>query len=323
MTLYIRLLCLSIGIALAFSFNTQAQASIESLNKVVAVVNDTAITQNELNSRIELARKQKASLSPAQGLEELIMEQIQLQRATQMGVTIPDSKLNAMVEGIAKQNHMSLVQFQEVIKNEGMAFEDYKNSLKTQQLIGYVRQRSILDSIEVTDKEVDHFLNSALNMAQLQNAQSAQYHIGHILIALPQDPTAIQIKQAQKQAQILLKKLKANETVSLEDLGWRKTDELPTLFLNTVPSMAKNEIQGPIQSESGFHIIKLLDKHVPQNNLSKNPAEQRQQIQNIIKNRKANEKLTGWLQKLRSEAYVQNYLEEPLEDTQEPDAHTS
>lgn len=329
MTTYIRLVCLSL--ALAFSLNTPAQAALESLNKVVAVINDTVITQNELDKRIELVLKQNTTISQTQALEELIIEQLQLQRAKQMGVSIPDSKLNEMIEGIATQNHMSLSQFKEVIEAEGVAFEDYKKNLNTQQLIGYVRQKTILDTIEVSDKEVDHFLNSAKSMAQLQNMQSSQYRIGHILITLPQNPSALQIKQAQKEAQVVLKKLTANEAVALNDLGWRKTNELPTLFLSTITAMSKNEIQGPIQNESGFHIIKLLDKHVPQNTLSTNPSEKKKQIQHIIRNRKANEKLGIWLQKLRCEAYIQNYLENNvdnhldnhLEDVQKSDAHPS
>src|SRR5690606_13778024 len=44
------------------------------------------------------------------------------------------------------------------------------------------------------------------------------------------------------------------------DLGWRKQGELPTLFVNIVPSLKQGELANPIKSPSGFHIIKLLDK---------------------------------------------------------------
>jgi peptidyl-prolyl cis-trans isomerase SurA len=44
------------------------------------------------------------------------------------------------------------------------------------------------------------------------------------------------------------------------DLGWRQLNEIPTIFVKHVPNMQINEIIGPIQSASGFHIIKLYNK---------------------------------------------------------------
>ncbi len=47
--------------------------------------------------------------------------------------------------------------------------------------------------------------------------------------------------------------------VSGGELGWRKTDGLPTLFVDIVPTMKAGEIRGPIRSPSGFHLVKLVD----------------------------------------------------------------
>ena len=44
------------------------------------------------------------------------------------------------------------------------------------------------------------------------------------------------------------------------DLGWRKPGALPTLFSDLVTELSITEVRGPIQSGSGFHIIKLLQK---------------------------------------------------------------
>ncbi|HHQ41118.1 MAG TPA: molecular chaperone SurA, partial [Chromatiales bacterium] len=43
------------------------------------------------------------------------------------------------------------------------------------------------------------------------------------------------------------------------DLGWRKADELPSIFADVVPRMEPGEVSGVIRSPSGFHIVKLLE----------------------------------------------------------------
>ena len=42
-------------------------------------------------------------------------------------------------------------------------------------------------------------------------------------------------------------------------LGWRKGNQLPTLFLDVIGTLEKQEFSQPIQSVSGFHIIKIND----------------------------------------------------------------
>ena len=51
------------------------------------------------------------------------------------------------------------------------------------------------------------------------------------------------------------------------DLGWRRLGQVPTIFVEHVSNMEPGDIEGPIRSASGFHIIKILEakgvgKHV-------------------------------------------------------------
>ena len=44
------------------------------------------------------------------------------------------------------------------------------------------------------------------------------------------------------------------------DLGWRATDQLPSLFGEAVLQMEVGDVADPIRNPLGFHIVKLLDK---------------------------------------------------------------
>jgi peptidyl-prolyl cis-trans isomerase SurA len=303
-----------LSITLFFNSSVQADNKVEQLNKVVAVVNNMIITQNELDQRIELAAQQDTTLSSKQALDELITEQLQLQRATERGLGISEAGLNKMLEHIAEQNKMTVSQLTKAIEQSGISLEEYKKSLKTQQIVSHLRQKEVLESVEVTPQEVEQFLKSAAQMAESQNAQNAQYHLGHILIPLAPMASPASVKAAHEQAKAIIRKLQNNQPVSLTDLGWRKMNELPTLFVKIVPSMNKLDIHGPIQNESGLHVIQLLDKQGSKTVLSGDLDTQKQQAFQIIRNRKANEKLTLWIQKLKDEAFIQSYLAEVPEN---------
>jgi peptidyl-prolyl cis-trans isomerase SurA len=53
------------------------------------------------------------------------------------------------------------------------------------------------------------------------------------------------------------------------ELGWRKADGLPSLFVDIVPTMRAGEVRGPIRSPNGFHLVKLVEVRGALNSLVK------------------------------------------------------
>jgi peptidyl-prolyl cis-trans isomerase SurA len=44
------------------------------------------------------------------------------------------------------------------------------------------------------------------------------------------------------------------------DLGWRKTSDLPSLFVDILPDLEKGQVSEPARSPAGFHILTVYDK---------------------------------------------------------------
>jgi len=100
-----------------------------------------------------------------------------------------------------------------------------------------------------------------------------QYHIGHILISLPEGASSSAIQKGQNKAEELVKKLRAGQDFSQAaiaesndgnaltggDLGWRTMRDMPTLFVNEVDKLKQGDVSEPLRSPSGFHIIKMLE----------------------------------------------------------------
>ncbi len=254
-------------------------AETEILDYIVAVVNDDVIVNSELQEEIQLVTKewrQKNRRLPQgkslekQVLERLILKTLQLQLAERTGIKIDASTLNEELRQIASQNGETLQSFRRKLEIQGYSYKQFRNQIKNQLIIRRLQQRQVVNRITITSREIDNFL---ANQVQ-QGTVSDEYHLLHILLAIPSTPSPAKIKAKLQEAKEVLKKLQQGadfRTVALEvsdgrqaleggDLGWLKAGELPTIFSRVVNQMAAGEIRGPFRDASGFHIIKLLEK---------------------------------------------------------------
>lgn len=266
----------SLLVSLLFSLNLQAEPRL--IDKIVALVGTEALMASELQQRIQQANEQiaergirppPANILRQQVLDRLIVDTIQLQLAKQGGLRVDDQTLNETLAKIAQQNNMTLRQFSQAIEDDGLTFSDFREQIRQEMLISQVRQRRIGERIQVSEQEVDNYLTSPEALQQ----DGREFRVGHILLALPDNPRPEQVVLAQQRAEALKQKLDtgadfqeqaiassaADEAFSGGDLGWRSALALPSLFADKVPKLAVGGLAGPIRSPSGFHIIKLLE----------------------------------------------------------------
>jgi peptidyl-prolyl cis-trans isomerase SurA len=142
--------------------------------------------------------------------------------------------------------------------------------MREQIAIEQLRQRDVLSRINVTPKEVDEYLARQAGRA----AFNMEYDLSHILVAVSPTATPDQIAAAEQKIADVSARIRAGEdfaqlAVQYSDgqqaleggaLGWKKGDELPSLFVDIVPGLAKGQISEPIRSASGFHLVRLNDQ---------------------------------------------------------------
>ena len=248
------------------------------IDRIVAVVEDGVILESELLQKTEAIKQNlmqnHTPLPPdeilrRQVLERLIVDRIQLQLAEKAGIKIDDETLRQAVQQIAQRNNMSMEEFRNSLRQEGMDYSDFVDQIRTEIATGRLRSSQVNSQIKITDREVEHFL---ANQGKTALARDNQYHLGHILIATHQAASPQEVQKAREKADKLVEQLKAGldfkqasirasdspQALNGGDLGWRKLSEIPTLFADVVPDMREGSLSGPIRSPSGFHIIKLL-----------------------------------------------------------------
>ena len=253
-----------------------ALATAANLDRVVAVVNKDVIVQSELDREMQrivadLRRRGTTTPPPSefqrQVLEHLVARRLQVQLADVAGITIGDDELNQALENIAARNQMSLSQMREAVVADGGSFEEFRDEVRGEMRLSQLRQKEVIARINVSDAEVERFL------AEGGATVDSRYHLAHILIALPPDPTPAQLRDTEAQARHVHDELvagadfastavavsKGQQALQGGDLGWRNADELPRPFIAAVQNLAPGSISEPIPSSNGFHILKVLE----------------------------------------------------------------
>lgn len=250
----------------------------EVLGKIVAVVEDDVILEQELNrevstieQRIQASSTQMPpeSVLRKQVLEKMIIDKLQRQMAEKAGVNVTEEMLNSSAADIAQRNNMNPQQFRDELQRQGISYKNFLDNMRNEIIINQLRSREIGGRIKVTDREVDHYMETQQKIGD----DVIQYHLGHILIAVKEAASATEIQKAQSKANDLVRKLRAGQDFAQTamsdseddnalkggDLGWRTLNDVPSLFADSVSKMHQGEVADPIRSPSGFHIIKMLE----------------------------------------------------------------
>jgi len=267
------------GLAMATGVGAQVAApEIIEIDRIVAVVNDDVIVYSEMRTRLDaVVQRLENSGVPAppadvlekQVLEQLILDRLQMQMAASTGIRVDDETLNRQIADIARQNNLSLREFRDVLARDGYDFAGFREEIRNELIKSRVQQRQVEDRVQVTDRDIDNFLATRAK----QGGNNPEYRVGHILIAVPDGASPEELADARDEAEDILARLNAGanfgRTAAAEsdgrqaleggDLGWRKGEELPTLFEEVVPTLQKGEVSDVLRSSSGFHLVKLLD----------------------------------------------------------------
>ncbi|QJQ94780.1 MULTISPECIES: peptidylprolyl isomerase [Halomonadaceae] len=312
-----------LGVALlTLSQGALAQA-IQPLDRIVAVVNQDAIMASELEERVIQTRSQLEARGIAtppiqtlrsQVLERMVVEELQLQMADGANLRIDDTELNRAVRSIAESNNMTLEQFADALEADGLTLAAIREEVRREMIIREVQQRQVASRVNVSDREVDRFLD------QQGSSLGERYRLAHILVALPQSPSPEQVSEAQQKIQRLANELDngadfaqlaaaesdGGQALDGGELGWRSAGEVPSVFASVVPNLGVGEVSEPLRSPSGFHLVKMIDHDGGTQQVG--GPNQRERARQELFQRKANDELDLWLQEVHADAFIQMRL---------------
>lgn len=194
---------------------------------VVATVNGEAITLGQMIAARE-GMQQDASAMPAGALWDLMLDQMIRQTAVaQVQAQSPTPRDKAMLE-LERRSYLS-----------GAALER-------------------IAAPDPTEADLHAAYDAAFGAG---NAPKVEYDASHILVKTEEEAKAIETELAKNAdfGTLAEEKSTDNSSANKGDLGWFTPDMMVKPFADAVLALKKGEVSPPVQSQFGWHVIKLND----------------------------------------------------------------
>ena len=262
--------------ALLISFTTSAFAA-QVLDRVIAIVNDDVIMESQLETRLSQITSQYPAeqLPPIselrkQLLDRLVEEALELEVARRAGVNIGERELEETLARIAAGNGQTIEQFRATVEASGESWYAAREQIRRELLLNQVQQGAVSARINVTEQEITNFLESD----EGKNQTATNYNVAHILLPVSSTATTDELNAVAAEstqvfnaasagddfAGLARTHSKAPDALEGGQLGWRRIEQLPSVFATHVEDMEVGEVTEPFRSGAGYHIVKLINK---------------------------------------------------------------
>lgn len=246
------------------------QSRLDSI--IVAVVNDSVITKMDLEQRMALALlssglpntpEVKTQMLP-QILRSLIDEQLQVQEAKRLDLSVSQEEINQALERIGQQNNIpgNILEF---VKKNGVPPQAIITQVKNGLLWAKVVQHELRPRVEIAEDEIDSVIERIR-----ANAGKEEYLLSEILLPVdtPSDEEQVraiaenlvdQIRAGASFAAIARQFSQGAEAAKGGDLGWVQPAQLSAEIGRALAGSGTGQVSAPIRTSRGFHVLGVRD----------------------------------------------------------------
>jgi peptidyl-prolyl cis-trans isomerase SurA len=310
---------------------------------VMASVNGQKITRtevqkfydNQVGDAPDKPAAEQADALRLKILDQLIDNEILMQRAEKLGLLATDEEVNAKVTEIKAP--FTQQQFDQRLKERNLTMDDFKRDLRRSLTIDKVMNKEVTSKINVSDDDITNYYNQ--HKAEF-NLIEPQYHLAQILATAQPNPQVKNMKaqndaEARKKIQMVQNRLDSGEdfsTVAVNyseqpetaqnggDLGFIPESSLksdrtafdavsrlkPGQYTSVLPVGDPNTHQ-----IYGYRIVRLIGKEPAGQRELKDPRVQ-QAIREQLRDRREQLLKAAYYDSVRDKATVRNYYAEEI-----------
>ena len=310
------------GLALALLAGA-GRAEARLVEKVAAVVGDNIILASEVEEKAApmlvdagkigdpAKRSARATALRREVLDRLIDDELILQQASELKLSVTNEQVDQSIDEIKKQNSLDDDQLREALRGQGMSMAGYRADLKRQLLRYRVLNIAVGSRVSISDEEVKGYYER-----HMKEGGNVQVRASHIFVAIPDGADASTVAEKQAWAQKLLDRARGGEDFAKlakqysddpatrgdgGDLGSFGKDMLPKAIEEIVFSMKVGELAGPVRADRGFHVIKLVSRTVKD---AKPLAEVQDDIRIQLRQKEMEKQTKSYLAELRKKTLV-------------------
>lgn len=260
------------------SVATMEPARAEIVDRIVARVSDTVITQSDLMRTfpvyMQVVGVNPTQLRSAEGrqavsqelLDFLISTQLLVDNAEERGISVTDAEVNEYIEQQQTRMGLNAAQFARELSNQGIELADFRQFIHGNMTRLRLTQLDVGARVGVTQDDVDRVLAE-----RYPEGVSERYLSTSHIIVVPNGSGPEAIAEARARIEALEAELQSG--VSFEEIAGRvnvdasrntggrlgsfRVDELDRDYTSAALSLDEGEISGPVQTQFGFHLIRL------------------------------------------------------------------
>lgn len=294
-----------------------------SLPDPVARVNGVAIPAADLQKALNAFNKSPAAAQVPPGkekdvqkflLNQMLGGELMYQLAQKTSVKDMDKQINEAVEKL-KARFKTEDDYKKGLQEQGVSEKDLRELIRRNVVIESYIEQKIVPNQKVTDAEVKEFYDKNPETF----TQPEQVRASHILLTVDAKATDAEKKKAKAKAEDLLKQIKAGVDFAKlaqensgcpsskqgGDLGYFGKGQMVKPFEETAFSMKPGEVSGIVETQFGYHIIKLVEKKAA----SKVPfADVQAKIADSLKRKKVSEAINTALEDAKKKAKIEVFL---------------
>lgn len=281
-------------------------AAAVEINRVVAVINNEAITSLQLDKALAAAEPGTPAIDERrQVLERLIEESLMKQRAAEIGLTVSDDEVEAAVQDVLRQNRLTKEQLNAALTQQGMTPDDYRQGLRRQILRFKLVGREVQSLIDVSSREIQDYY--AANSAAYTEA--ATIELQHISFPL----AGQEVKAQEARAQAALAALRAGTAFASVlatavadggeggEMGELNLEDLTPAFAAAVKDLPVGGSSELIASEQALHILVVTGRTPGK---VRTLDEVRDEIRGKLTEQKRATAAKDWLDGLKKRAHI-------------------
>ena len=293
------------------------------LPQVCAKIGEEAIGRGELETAVKEAESRAGrTIPPAERdtvyrglLDRVILFKLLSTEAKVRGITVTPQEVTERI-GQIKQQFPSEAEFQKELTKRHTTMAQLEDEQRRDLLHAKTIEAEVAPRLAVTQQELDAFYTG--NPDQFKEQESVR--ASHILFGVAKDAAPAAKAATKTEAEGVLKRAKSGEDFAAlakqyskdpgsaavgGDLNYFPKGQMVPAFDAAAFSLKTGEISGLIETEFGFHIIKLTDKRAGR---TVPLAELKDRLEGFLKQRKQQELVQQYLLSLKSKYRVEVLL---------------
>jgi peptidyl-prolyl cis-trans isomerase SurA len=242
-----------------------------TVDKVLAIINNEMITLSDYKKYNKEMGNIENDVNVDQNiLKQLIEEKIILLETEKKGIEVTQNEIKLAIEEFKKENNLTDEELEDILKDEKISLNDFKNNLRNKIKIAKLIQSEVDSKIIITEKEIsDYYEKNKTNFIE----SPLSILIKAIFLKIKENASVTELTDLKIRALKISSLLKEGD--SFDRLILEYSDEplksnngllgifhkgtlLPALEKKAF-SMKKGEISEPIWVENGVYIIQVVD----------------------------------------------------------------